>query len=157
AVIGASEDRGKFGGRIFHLLLHHGFRGEVYPINPRRETLLGLRAYPSVAAAPRPPDVAVLAIPKPMLLSTVEAVAPPGVRAAIVITSQFAEVGEAGAREERAIVEAARAGGMRLLGPNCLGLISPANGVVLTSSPALDVDRTIVGAIGLVSQSGALM
>lgn len=157
AVIGASEDRGKFGGRAYQLLLRHRFGGEIYPINPNRQELLGLRAYPSIAAAPGPADVAILAIPRPHLQRAVEECAAAGVRGAIVITAQFAEVGAEGAAAERAIVAAARAGGLRLLGPNCLGLISPANGVVLSTSPALDIARLRVGPIGLVSQSGALM
>ncbi|MFN8517320.1 MAG: acetate--CoA ligase family protein [Chloroflexia bacterium] len=157
AVIGASEDQGKFGGRAFHLLLRHRFAGAVYPINPNRQELLGLRAYPSIAATPGPVDVAILAIPKPYLQRAVEECVAAGVRGAIVITAQFSEVGEEGAADERRMVETARAGGMRLIGPNCLGLISPVNQAVLTTSPALDIDRLRVGQIGFTSQSGALM
>src|SRR5215213_8607021 len=126
AVIGASEDQGKFGGRALHLLVKHRFAGQVYPVNPNRAELLGLKAYPSVTAIAAPVDVALLAIPRPFLRRGIEECAAAGVAAAIVITSQFSETGEAGARDERELVELARAAGMRLLGPNCLGLFSPA-------------------------------
>ncbi|RIK45292.1 MAG: hypothetical protein DCC58_06845 [Chloroflexi bacterium] len=157
AIVGASEDLGKFGGRALHLLLRHGFRGQVYPVNPNRAELFGLPAYPSISAIGNAPDVALLAIPRRFLRDAILECAQAGVRAAIIITSQFAETGEQGARDERELVAIASAAGMRLLGPNCLGLFSPANGVVLTTSPALDIDQLRAGSIGLTSQSGALM
>ena len=157
AVIGATEDLTKFGGRAFRNLVTHRFTGEIYPINPRREQVLGIPAFPTIAATPRPPDVALLAIPKAATLAAVQECADAGVGTAVVITSQFAETGPSGARDEQVLVEVARGAGMRLVGPNCLGLFSPANGFVLTSSPALDIPELRAGAVGLVSQSGALL
>lgn len=157
AVVGASEDTGKFGGRALHLLLRHHFAGQIYPVNPNRAELRGLPAYPSVSAIPAAPEVAVLAIPRRHMRRAIEECAVSGVQAAIVITAQFAETGEDGARDERELVQIAQAAGMRLLGPNCLGLFSPANGVVLTTSPALDIDALPAGAVAMISQSGALM
>ncbi|MFO1329359.1 MAG: acetate--CoA ligase family protein [Rubrivivax sp.] len=157
AVIGASEDQGKFGGRLYRSLLAHGYAGEVYPINPVRETLLGRRAFPSVAATPEAPDLVVMAVPRDKVRGEIEAAARRGARGAIIITAKFADAGPEGAALERELVTIARAHGMRLIGPNCLGLISPAHGVVLCSSPALEVDRLPVGRVGMVSQSGALM
>lgn len=157
AVIGASEDLGKFGGRLYRSLLAHGYAGEVYPINPVRETLLGRRAYPGVAATPEAPDLVVMAVPRDKVRAEIEAAARRGARGAIVITAKFADAGAEGAALERELVAIARAHGMRLMGPNCLGLISPAHRVVLCSSPALEVDHLPVGRIGFVSQSGALM
>lgn len=157
AVIGASEDQTKFGGRLFRLLIKHGYAGEIYPINPVRDTLFGLRTYPSVAATPEPPDMVVMALPQPKVKAEIEAAAARGARGGIIITAKFSDAGPEGAALEREIVGVARARGMRLIGPNCLGVISPANRVVLCSSPALDVARLPVGEIGFVSQSGALM
>ena len=157
AVVGASEDQGKFGGRIYRMLLHHRFPGTIYPINPQRQEILGRRAYPDVTSTPTPADMMVLAIPQPKVKSAIAEAARAGVRGAIIITARFADAGPEGAHAERELVEIARAHGMRLLGPNCLGVISPANHVVLCSSPALEVDRLLESPIGLVSQSGALM
>lgn len=157
AVIGASEDLTKFGGRIFKLLVQHGYAGTIYPINPKRETLLGIKAYPSIDATPTPPDMAVMAVPRDSVKAAVAACAAAGTKATIVITAKFSDAGDEGAALEREIVEVANAGGMRIIGPNCLGIISPANDLVLCASPALYVDRLIKGKIGMVSQSGALM
>ena len=157
AVIGASEDQTKFGGRLFRMLLKHGFSGTVYPINPGRESLFGLRTCPSIDHTPEPPDMVVMALPRDKVLPSIEAAAQRGTRGAIVITAKFSDAGPEGAALEQRLVAAAQAHGMRLIGPNCLGVISPANRVVLCSSPALDVDRLPVGRIGFVSQSGALM
>jgi acetyl-CoA synthetase (ADP-forming) len=157
AVIGASEDQTKFGGRLYRMLLKHGYAGAVYPINPNRSALFGLKAYPDLASTPAPAELAVMAVPRPMVAPMVETCARIGVRGAIIITSKFSDEGPEGAAIEQAIVRTGRAAGMRIIGPNCLGLISPANKVVLCSSPALDIEVLPVGAIGFVSQSGAMM
>lgn len=157
AVIGASEDLTKFGGRLYKLLVQHRYAGAIYPINPKRESLLGIPAYPSIDKTPTPPDLAVMAVPRDAVKEAVRACAAAGTKAAIVITAKFSDAGPEGAALEREIVEIARAGGMRLIGPNCLGLISPANSLSLCASPALFVERLPVGEIGMVSQSGALM
>ena len=157
AVIGASEDQTKFGGRLFRLLLKHGFAGAVYPINPNRAELFGLETYPNLSATPTPADLVVMAVPRHLVAGFIAEAASIGVKGAIVITAKFADEGPVGAALEAEIVRIARAGNMRLIGPNCLGLISPANAVVLCSSPALDTDVLPVGAIGFASQSGAMM
>lgn len=157
AVIGASEDQTKFGGRLYRMLLKHHYAGQVYPINPGRETLFGLKTYPSVSATPEAPDMVVMALPRDKVKGEIAASAKRGARCGIVITAKFSDAGSEGAALEREIVAIARDHGMRLIGPNCLGVISPANQVVLSSSPALDVDVLPLGRIGFVSQSGALM
>ncbi len=157
AVIGASEDQSKFGGRVFRMLLKHGYDGAVYPINPNRPELFGLKTYADIAATPQPADMVVMAIPQPKVRQTIAACAASGVKGAIIITAKFSDAGPEGAAEEAEIVRIARAGNMRLIGPNCLGVISPANKVVLCSSPALDVEKLIESPIGFISQSGALM
>ncbi|SMG53220.1 acetate--CoA ligase family protein [Paraburkholderia susongensis] len=157
AVIGASEDQNKYGGRLFRMLLSHGYRGRIMPINPARETLLGTKTFAQIAATPEAPDVAIMAIPQPQVRETIEACAARGVKAAIIITSRFSDAGPEGAALEREIVAIARESGMRLVGPNCLGIISPANRVVLCSSTALAAAGLPLGRVGFVSQSGALM
>ncbi len=156
AVFGASDDRGKWGGRIMHYLTLHGFTGEAIPINPRREMVRGRKCYPSIAAAP-PVDVAIIAVPGAAVAQTVRECAAAGVGCCVVISSGFAEVGEAGKAAQDEIAAIARASGMRLVGPNCLGLINLRNGLSMTSARVLDVERIVPGHIGLVSQSGALM
>jgi acyl-CoA synthetase (NDP forming) len=157
AVIGASEDQAKFGGRLYRMLLKHGYRGAVYPINPKRAELFGIKTYPDIRATPQPADMVVMAVPRPSVAEMVAHCSKMGVRCGIIITSKFSDEGPEGAALEAEIVRTARAGGMRLIGPNCLGLISPANRVVLCSSPALEVDALRADPIGFASQSGALM
>ncbi|WP_454873948.1 acetate--CoA ligase family protein [Paraburkholderia xenovorans] len=157
AVIGASEDQHKYGGRLLKMLLSHGYRGHIMAINPVRETLLGVSAYPHIDVTPVVPDVAVMAIPQPKVREAIEACAARGVTAAIVITARFSDGGAEGAVLERDIVSIARSANMRLVGPNCLGIISPAHRVVLCPSTALVAEGLPVGRVGFVSQSGALM
>jgi len=157
AVFGASDSKDKFGGRIMHFLLRHGFAGEILPINPRRAEVLGRRAYPAIAAAPAPPDVAILAVPGSSLVPTVREAAAAGVGCCVIISTGFAEAGDEGAARQAELVAIARESGTRLVGPNCMGLIVPHHRLALCSSVVLDTDRLTDGAIGLVSQSGALM
>ena len=157
AVIGASEDQTKFGGRLYKTLIRHGYKGTVYPINPGRESLFGIKTFPDITATPEAPDMVVMALPTAKVKEEIRKCAEKGVKCAIIITSKFSDAGPEGAVLEREIVEIARQYNMRLIGPNCLGLISPANELVLCSSPALNVDALIKSPIGFISQSGALM
>src|SRR6266446_4242686 len=157
AVFGASDSRDKFGGRIMHFLVRHGFAGEIYPINPRRREVLGRSAFPSIAEAPAPPDVAILAVGADALVQSVSEAAVAGVGACVIISTGFAEAGAEGSEKQAALVEIARRSGMRLVGPNCMGLIVPHHHLALCSSVVLDTDTLRDGPIGLVSQSGALV
>jgi acyl-CoA synthetase (NDP forming) len=158
AVFGASDNKDKFGGRVMHYLTRHGFAGRIVPINPNRSEVLGHRAYPAVGQAPGPIDLAILAVPPKALLPAVQECADAGVGCCVIMTTGFAEVGEEGGRErQRQLVSIARRSGMRIVGPNCMGLISPLANMALTSSLVLEIERMHKGRIGLVSQSGALM
>ena len=157
AVFGASEDREKFGGRIIHFLLHHGFAGRIVPINPRRKEILGHTAYATLADAPRGVEVAILAIPTNQLLTAIQQCADAGVGCCVVITTGFAEADETGADLQQRILDIATPVGMRIIGPNCMGLINPRAQLALCSSVVLDTEQLLTGRIGLVSQSGALM
>jgi acetyl-CoA synthetase (ADP-forming) len=157
AVFGASDSKDKFGGRIMHFLVRHGFAGEIYPINPRRAEVLGRAAYPSIADAPAAPDVAILAVPPAALVPSVTEAAAAGVGCCVIITTGFAEAGEQGIAWQAALVDIVRRTGMRIVGPNCMGVIVPHHRMALCSSVVLDTDTLRDGPIGLVSQSGALM
>ena len=156
AVIGASDDRGKFGGRLIHNLITHGFEGTVYPINPKRDTICGLKAYANITEVPTPPDVAGVAVPAAMLSDTLRDCAKVGVKVCIVITSQMAESGEEGARRQEEAIAIARTAGMRILGPNCLGALNTVSKVCLSPSVTMSVDKLPKGRVGVASQSGAL-
>lgn len=158
AIIGASEDIAKFGGRFMHNVVRHGYAGTLLPINPGRETILGLRAYPNIGAAPGPVDLALVAVPAAQLRQTIEECGAAGVGTCVVITAQLGEFDEAGATLQDEIVRIAVGHGMRLVGPNCLGMITPTHALALTSSPTLQyAEKLQRGSVGFVSQSGALM
>jgi len=157
AVIGASENPNKIGGRPIAYLARFGFRGDVYPINPARETVQGLHAFAGLSALPAVPEVAVIAVPGQRAVDAVAECAAAGVRLAIVMASGFGETGDAAAKaQEQAMVASARAAGMRMVGPNSQGLANFGNGAVpnfstmFVDTPALD------GPVGIISQSGAM-
>jgi acetyl-CoA synthetase (ADP-forming) len=157
AVFGASENKDKFGGRIIHFLIRHGFAGDIYPINPNRAEILGRKAYPRIGDVPNAVQVAILAVPTERLQESLEQCAAAGVGCCVIITTGFAEANEDGARLQDEIVARARSAGMRIMGPNCMGVINTQWKMALCSSVVLDTDRFLTGPIGLISQSGALM
>jgi acetyl-CoA synthetase (ADP-forming) len=157
AVLGASDSKQKFGGRIMSFLLQHGFAGEIYPINPNRSEVLGRKAYGSIAAVPTPPDVAILAVPPSALVPSVREAAQAGVGCCVIITTGFAEAGPDGVARQAELVDISARTGTRIIGPNCMGLIVPHHHLALCSSVVLDTDRLRDGTVSLVSQSGALM
>jgi acetyl coenzyme A synthetase (ADP forming)-like protein len=154
AVIGASRERGTIGAEIFHNLVRNGFQGAVFPVNPKATVVQSVQAYPSIAAVPGPVDLAVIVVPAAAAVGVLDECGHAGVRAAIVISAGFKETGEEGAARERALTACARGHGMRLVGPNCLG--------VLNTEPAVRLDATFSptypppGRVGFSSQSGAL-
>jgi len=157
AVFGASEDRGKFGGRITYFLGHHGFEGRIVPVNLRGGQIRGHTVYPRLVDAPGPVDVAILALPPRHIPAALADCAAAGVGCCVIITTGFAEADEEGAALQEEILGIARPGGMRIIGPNCMGLINPGARLALCSSVVLDTAKLQPGRIGLVSQSGGLM
>ena len=154
AVIGASDDIHKIGGRPVHLLKKHGYRGPILPVNPRGGEIQGLPAFASVREAPTAPEMAVLAVPAQATADALRDCAARGVRAVVVLSSGFAEAGEAGARLQDELVEIARGAGIRLLGPNCLGTVSVPNATIASFSIVLEEHLPPPGHVGIVSQSG---
>jgi acetyl coenzyme A synthetase (ADP forming)-like protein len=154
AVIGASRTRGTIGGEVFHNLLSTGFPGPVYPVNPGAEVVQSVVAFPSITDIPRPVDLAVIVIPAANVLEVARQCGEKGVRALVVISSGFAEVGEEGRARQRALVAVCREFGMRLIGPNCMGIMntSPDAGLNATFAPTFPPH----GRVAFSSQSGAL-
>lgn len=155
AVIGASDDPIRIGGRPIASMLAKGFAGRILPVNPNRATVQGLPAYPSVAALPEVPDVAIIAVPGEHAVTAVQALADRGTKAAIMFTAGFAEVNDEGAATQAEMVAIARRAGMRLLGPNTLGMVNMHNGFVGSFSGFASATGSRPGRVGIVSQSGA--
>lgn len=155
ALVGASDDARRIGGRPLRYLRESGFAGAVYPVNPKRETVQGLQSYASVEALPGTPDVAILAVPAAGTLDALKACAGRGVKAAIVFSAGFAEADESGNAVQEEMKAVAREAGMRLLGPNCLGVFDSTSGWYGTFSAILDGALVTPGPVGVVSQSGA--
>ncbi|WP_226893360.1 acetate--CoA ligase family protein [Nisaea sediminum] len=155
AVIGASDDPMRIGGRPIYYSLKFGFSGKIYPVNPKRETVQGLKAYPSIADVPEAVDAAIVALPASLVLEAVEACAAKGVGACVVFSSGFSELGAEGEAMQAELTSVARRTGMRILGPNCLGGFNGDNGWTGTFSSAPMADPPEPGPIAIASQSGA--
>ena len=153
AVIGATEKVGSVGRTVFWNLISSPFGGTVYPVNKGRASILGVRAYPNLAALPEVPELVVIVTPAVTIPATVEECAAAGVKAVVIISAGFKEIGPEGAELERQILATARANGMRIVGPNCLGVMRPPTG--LNATFAIGVSDS--GSVGFVSQSGALL
>lgn len=154
AVVGASRDPSSIGFRTIEALVSGRFQGPVYPVNPRATVVGSIRAYPSIGDVPDRVDLAILIVPRDVVLEAVEACAAHGVRALIVITAGFAELGPEGRELQNRLLEKVRGHGMRMVGPNCLGLLNTAPDVHLNASfsPVFPPP----GRIAMLSQSGAL-
>jgi acetyltransferase len=152
AVIGASERKNSIGEVLMRNMLAAKFRGKLFAINPKHARVHGVRCVPSISDLPQPVDLAVIATPAPTAPALIEQCGRAGVRAAVVIGAGFGETGAAGAALERAMLENARRHKIRLLGPNCLGIMRPSSG--LNATFARGAARA--GSLGLISQSGAV-
>jgi acetate---CoA ligase (ADP-forming) len=154
ALVGASRRPGSVGAEVLRNLVEAGFEGSLHPVNPKAETLLGLPAYPRLEAVPGEVELAVIAVPAAAVLAAAREAAAKGARALVVLSAGFSETGEEGARRERELLAVCRENGMRLVGPNCLG--------VLNTAAEVRLDATFIpqqpppGNVAFVSQSGAL-
>jgi acyl-CoA synthetase (NDP forming) len=155
AVIGASDNPHKVGGRPLLYMQRYGYRGAIYPINPGRASVQGLPAWPRLQDTPEAPELAVVAVAGAEAVRAVEACAARGVRVAVVMTSGFGETGPEGAQLQQVMVEAAKRSGMRLIGPNCQGLANFATGLVANFSTIFHDLEGRDGPVAIVSQSGA--
>ncbi|MEZ5842373.1 MAG: acetate--CoA ligase family protein [Hyphomicrobiaceae bacterium] len=155
AIIGASSDPVRIGGKPIAYLIERGFRGDIWPVNPNRAEVQGLRAYASVADLPAAPDVAVVAVPASAVVATVSELARRRAGAAIVFSSGFAEVGATGETLQAELLAAAAPGGLRIIGPNTLGVFDVRTGFYGTFMSAFMAGFPKPGRIGIASQSGA--
>jgi acyl-CoA synthetase (NDP forming) len=155
AVVGASDNPHKVGGRPILYLLRYGFRGAIYPVNPARPEVQGLKAWPALAELPEAPELAVIAVAGEEAMRAVEECARRGVKAAVVMSSGFGETGEEGQRAQAAMTATAKRAGMRLIGPNCQGLANFGCGLVANFSTIFHELEARDGPVAIVSQSGA--
>ncbi len=153
AVIGATEKAGSVGRTVLWNLISSPFGGTVFPVNPKRPNILGLKAYPSLADVPDPVELAVIVTPPPTIPGVMDECVAAGVKGAIIISAGFKEIGPEGEELERRVLERARRGDIRIVGPNCLGVMNPVNGLNATFASAM----ARPGSVGLISQSGALL
>lgn len=155
AVIGASADPTKTAGRPMAYLKKLGFAGEVFPVNPKVDSIDGLPCYKDVASLPAVPDVGIVLLGAERAHQAVQDLAARGCAAAIVLASGFAETGQVGAARQKQLLQAA--GSMRILGPNTIGLVNLTDHIMLSATGALEMDNFPVGSIGVVSQSGGIL
>lgn len=151
AVVGASNDLGKWGGRVFNNVLGGGYVGEVYAVNPRARTVSGRLAYGSLADLPTVPDLVIIAVESGLVPEVIDQCIAQRVKAALVISSGFSETGAAGAAAEQALAAKAEAGGLVLVGPNCMGVISTHDRLFAVGYFPL---QPSAGGLSVVSQSG---
>jgi acetyltransferase len=152
ALVGATENPNSVGRTVLENLVAGQFAGPIYPVNPKRDTVLGVKAYPSILAVPGKVDLVVVVTPPPSIPGIIKDCVQFGVKGAVIISAGFKETGAAGLELERQVLVEARKGQMRVVGPNCLGIMVP--GWKLNATFAAGIART--GSVGFISQSGAL-
>jgi acetyl coenzyme A synthetase (ADP forming)-like protein len=152
AVIGAAREPAKLGHAVLSNILQYGFKGKVYPINPKADEVLGLKCYPSVLAVPEPIDLAVIVIPAKLVAGVLEECGQKGVKGVITITAGFRETGSEGMHMEKELIAILNRYGMRMIGPNCLGLID----TIIPINASFAAGMPPQGNIAFMSQSGAL-
>jgi acetyltransferase len=153
AIVGASRQKGKVGYEILTNLVAGGYAGKIFPINPKADEIEGLKCYPDLASIGETPELVIIIVPAPFVAGVLEECAKVRVKAAIIITAGFKEVGPEGKKLEEEIVRIARRAGIRFIGPNCLGVIAPGHKL----NASFGGDLPVPGSIGYISQSGALL
>lgn len=154
-VVGASGDFSKVSGRPLKFLISQGYQGNLYAVNPRYKDINGIECYPDLASLPEVPDFAVIILPAPAVVKAIEEAAGAGVKAALIITSGFAEMGAEGEKMQESIKEIARSTGITVCGPNSAGVINAGNGMASTISQLLDKKVFKSGNAAFITQSGA--
>lgn len=153
AVIGASERPGSVGRTLVKNLLSTSFGGVIYPVNPKRSSVMGLKAYPCISSVPEKIDLGIIVTPAKTVPDLVKECAKSGVKSLVIISAGFKEMGEPGIKLEEEIMEIARSAGIRIIGPNCLGVMNPVIGLNATFA----ADMALSGNLAFISQSGALL
>jgi len=153
AIVGASRQKGKVGHEILANIIGAGYKGKIYPVNPQADTIEGLKCYPDLESIQQVPELVIIVVPAKIVLAIMQQCAKVGTRAVIIITAGFKEVGKEGRELEEQISQTARKAGIRVIGPNCLGVIVPANKL----NASFGGDFPAAGSIAYLSQSGALL
>ncbi len=156
AVVGASDDFNRIGGMLIKYLLKFGYRGKIYPVNPKYEEIAGIQCYPSIRNLPEKADTALIAVSAKLVPESLRECAERGVKAATIYSAGFAETGEEGKRKQEELREIIRQGEMKVCGPNCIGIVNFADSIAMSFSGFLEADRLVPGNVGFVSESGAL-
>jgi acyl-CoA synthetase (NDP forming) len=154
AIVGASNDLTRIGGQPIRLLTEYGYKGKVYPVNPKYTGIHGLQCYPNVGAVPQPCDVALIALAAPHVPGVIEECGRAGIPFALVLSAGFSEVGENGEALQAKLVQAAKSSGVRVNGPNCLGMLNLNDGVRNGFGGTLMLNTLKPGPIAMVTQSG---
>ncbi|AMO86584.1 succinyl-CoA synthetase subunit alpha [Solibacillus isronensis B3W22] len=155
AIIGASPDSKKIGGRPLSYLQNYGYKGDVYPINPKYDEINGLTCFHDILSVENSVDVAIIALPSSAVIENLEKCAKQGVKSVVIFSAGFGEIGQEGELEQQKIVQIAKQYGIRVLGPNCLGLFNVQLGFYGTFSTIIEDEKPLDSKIGFVSQSGA--
>jgi len=153
AIVGASRNKGKVGYEILTNMIAAGYKGKIFPVNPQTESIEGLKCYPDLESIGETPDLVIIIVPAKIVPSVMQQCVKAGAKSVIIITAGFKETGKEGKELEEKIVQIARQAGIRIIGPNCLGVIAPANNL----NASFGGDLPAAGSIGYLSQSGALL
>lgn len=156
AIIGASSDLSRLGGQTLRALTEHGYSAPVYPVNPKYETLANLICYPTITTVPRPCDLAIIVVPSNRVATVIEECGAVGVAFAVILSGGFREIGEMGAVLQDELVAAARRSGIRIIGPNCLGLMNIATRMYGGFGTAFQNSSLQGGPLAMVTQSGGV-
>lgn len=156
AIVGASDDLSRIGGLPIRFLRHHGFPGKIFPVNPKYKKIAGLPCFPTLTAIPEPVDLALIGIPRQFVLEAFKQCAEKKVPFVILFSAGYAEMGEAGRREQEELRDFAKQSGIRVVGPNCIGIINTHGHIASSFTSGLEIESLIPGAIGLITQSGGV-
>lgn len=156
AVIGASDDPTRIGGLPIRFLLQHGYAGKIFPVNPKYKEIAGLPCFPALTDIPEPVDLALIGIPRQLVFEAVKECAAKRVPFAILFSAGYAEMGEEGRKEQEDLRKLVRQVGIRVVGPNCIGIINTHDHVASSFTSGLEIESLIPGAVGLITQSGGI-
>ena len=157
AIIGASADPKKTGSRVQRFLVSHGYKGNIFPVNPNREEIFGLRCYPNLRTIPEQVDHIFVAVEGNKIINALEDAISIKVRCATILSGGFSESGSDGNQFEKHIFKIAKNGNLRILGPNSIGLINISDNVILTANAMLELQDLKKGDLSVISQSGSLI
>src|SRR4030042_3404369 len=156
SIIGASDALTRIGGLPIRFLRQHGYAGKIFPVNPKYKEIAGLACFPALIDIPEPVDLALMGIPRQFVLDAFRQCAAKKVGFVILFSAGYAEMGEAGKKEQEELRQLARESGMRVLGPNCIGIINTQARGGASFTSGLEIGSMIPGSIGLITQSGGI-